>query len=222
MEMFDYALWRANDENRCYDLVSVAGSYTIQGTIASVVAMVQYNRGSMSLMDWDVRLWFLNVCCSAAVFIYFSESKSDLIPQAPYRTNGVNRNVWYSDDLRVALPSLPFYILPLVRGWFGNRSAKDRFSRMLFQIINYAFASFVIAVLMSFAAWGSIWCIFASFVPALFDVHFILDAINGDDAPCKCEPSAAIEKQVGTTTSSLENASGSNVDGEANLSVTTI
>lgn len=178
MEFFDYALWRANEEHRCYDLVTVAGTFSIISTMLSVLAMVWYHRGNTALTDWDSRLFFLNCLLGSVCFVYFSETDSELIPKGPYRTESVNRNIWYTDQLPIALTSAPLYILPLLRGWWDTRNGTDRFSRLLFQIISFGLVSLVIAVSMSIAAWGSIWCITASLVPVFFDVHFVLEAIS--------------------------------------------
>jgi hypothetical protein len=178
-------LWRANEENRCYDLVSIAGICSTIGTMGSVVGMVWYNRGNNPLTDCDARLWFLMGCCGVACLVYLSETQSDIIPKAPYRKDGVKCNIWVTDDFRLAVPLTPLYILPLLRGWVENRGAVDRFSRWLFQIINATFVSFAIAVAMNFAAWGSIWCLFCSFLLVVFDVHLVLDIIeNRKHVPC--------------------------------------
>ena len=42
METFDYSLWQAHVQSRCYDLVTVSGNLTLLFTIMAINIMVWY------------------------------------------------------------------------------------------------------------------------------------------------------------------------------------
>ena len=74
---------------------------------------------------------------------------------------------------QIWLWALPPYVLPLLRGFWDNWKAADRFGRMLEHLIVFGIGSWVVAFATNVAAWGSIWCFTAAFLLLIIDAHYL-------------------------------------------------
>ena len=119
----------------------------------------------------------------AAALVVLHRTGSELVATQPLATvnvfgDAVNRNVWFTDRAEIWSWSLPPYIAPLLRGLWENWKPADRFGRMLEHILVTVAVSGLAAFMTFFAAWGSIWCITASFILLIMDGHLVAAVIE--------------------------------------------
>jgi len=181
MEIFDDALWQANVQNRCFDLVNLSGISTVFSTSGVFYTMIWYKRGKgfQCFTDWDAKLWLFSFIGYLGSALYLYHTDSSMFPTSPLETTNifgqdVRRNLWFTDDVRISAWALPAYVAPLLRGCYDNWKAADRFGRMLEQMIVIGIASWFIAFFCSMAAWGSIWCLMVGFILILMDAHIFI------------------------------------------------
>jgi len=178
MEFWDYGLWKAHVRGECYDVVGQSGTFTVFLTAAVITAMIWYQRGSLDGID--VRLFFLNSFVMAVTMLVLTET-GNWFPMAPTSST---RNTWTSDHHVYGPIFMPLYCLPGLKWLYDNWKTVDRFSRMLKQILVIVYASCALSIAFSFGNWGSIWCLSASALIGVFDVHLVLDRFY---SPTKAE-----------------------------------
>jgi hypothetical protein len=193
MEFFDYGLWNANIQGRCYDLVIVSGTITVTGTALSIYSMIWYNRKSGGLNDWDAKLFFLCICVTGILLLLQNETNGEFlplipIPNEPYRGSRpsilsgtflkeeyVSRNVWFTDNILVAIVMLPLYLAPVIRGAWDNFSIPQKiFGRCVAHSSVLSLLGLIGAFITNIVAFGSVWCFVTGFQLILFDIHVFL------------------------------------------------
>jgi hypothetical protein len=177
MEFWDYGLWKAHVRGQCYDVVGISGQFTPYVVMASNNAMIWYQRGSLDGVD--VRLWSLAAVAYSVIILVLSES-DNWFPMEPLSST---RNTWLSDSKIYGSCTLPFYVIPALRGLHDNWYATERFPRMVKHIQLIGGFSWLLAVAFSLANWGSIWCLAVGGFVLVFDTHLFLDKLYPcDDA----------------------------------------
>lgn len=154
LEMWDYSLWRANERGQCYDIATIAGQNDIFATMSTIYALNWYHRRDWN--GWDSRLYFANAALFMLGLVYLAEVGSDIIPK-DQKVYNVNRNFWFSDRPEIYGFFLPFYMSPLVYGWWKERDSTDRFGCMTWQINTGTLVAFIIAFGLDRLSWGSVW-----------------------------------------------------------------
>jgi hypothetical protein len=184
METWDYGLWKANVQNRCYDLVTISGSFSVFGTALSMGGIVLYQRRA-AYDGWDVKCFFLAGALSVAYILIQSETGNTMfpwapLPTAPFRGESifgwtVNRNYWFTDHKWLMATIVPLYAAPLFRAVYVDTfRPQNRIGRCSTQICMATLIGFTASVASSLAAWGSIWCFMTALNLIIMDVHVYL------------------------------------------------
>jgi len=169
MEMFDYGLWVASEKNECYGPVGLAGFATVYGTIFALLNL----NATFAGFDHVAMMCFAIATVACVLDIIWRGETDTWVPQSPIVDNGYKRNIWFNDT-SASLVHVPLYCFPLIRGVLTTYKCKSPGQRLVFQLNLLGCITWVISLLMSFFAWGSIWCFAAVYFLVIYDVHYII------------------------------------------------